>query len=368
MPTLFYGLLKKERVYKMDFVDEIKMFAKRIEELRPSIETEEATKTSIILPFFQQLLGYDVFNPEEFTPEFSADIGLKRAEKVDYAIKANGKPIIIIECKCLGECLKSHHAQLFKYFAATAAKFAILTNGEDYQFYSDLDSPNQMDKTPFLEINLSKMKDEQISELKKFHKSNFDTKKILERASDLKYTNEFKNIFSEQLKNPSDDFVRFFLSIAYNKRQTQNAIEYFRLLLKKALHNYINELMNEKIKTALESDSVESLKDIELELEEKNTKIHTTQEELESYVIVKTLLSSVVDVQNITYKDTGNYFAILYGTKNTNWICRLYLNSKTSKYIVLNTPGDEKLKVSIRNIYDIKNIKEQLKEIVRRFL
>lgn len=352
----------------MDFVDEIKVFAKRIEELRSSIETEEATKTSIILPFFQQLLGYDVFNPEEFTPEYSADIGLKRAEKVDYAIKVDGKPVIIVECKCLGECLKSHRSQLFKYFSATTAKFAILTNGVDYQFYSDIDSPNQMDMTPFLEINLFNMKDEQISELKKFHKSNFDTKKILERASDLKYTNEFKNIFSEQLQNPSDDFVRFFLSIAYNKKQTQNAIEYFRLLLKKALHNYINELMNEKIKAALENYTIESLKDIDLEIEEKNTKIHTTQEELEAYTVVKTLLSGVVDVQNITDKDTGNYFVVLYGTKNTHWICRLYLNSKTSKYIVLNVPADEKLKVPIKNIYDIKNMKEQLKDIARRFL
>lgn len=234
----------------MDFTDVIKPFAKKVENLKARVQTEEATKTSIIMPFFQ-LLGYDVFNPDEFTPEFSADIGLKKGEKVDYVIKSDGEPIILVECKSLGENLKNHYSQLFKYFGANRAKFAILTNGIEYQFFSDLDTPNQMDRTPFLEINLLKIKDDQIAELKKFHKSNFDVDKIIERASDLKYTNEFKNIFAEQLQNPSDDFVRFFLSIAYNKRQTQNAIEYFRLLLKKALHNYINDLMNEKIKNAL---------------------------------------------------------------------------------------------------------------------
>ena len=217
----------------MDFIDQIKLFEKKIETLKASIETEEATKTSIILPFFQQLLGYDVFNPEEFIPEFSENIGLKKGEKVDYAIKLNGEPTIIIECKCLGESLKSHYSQLFKYFSATTAKFAILTNGIDYKFYSDLDSPNQMDRTPFLDINILNLKNEQITELKKFHKTNFDVNKIIERASDLKYTNEFKNIFAEQLQNPFDDFVRFFLSIAYNKRQTQNAIEYFSVNIKK---------------------------------------------------------------------------------------------------------------------------------------
>lgn len=352
----------------MDFIDQIKLFAKRIETLKASIETEEATKTSIVLPFFQQLLGYDVFNPEEFTPEFSENIGLKKCEKVDYAIKSNGKPIIIIECKCIGENLKNHYSQLFKYFSSTTAKFAILTNGVDYKFYSDLEAPNQLDNVPFLDINMLNLKDEQIVELKKFHKSNFDVNKIVERASDLKYTNEFKNIFSDQLQDPSDDFVRFFLSLAYNKRQTQNAIEYFRPILKKSLHNYINELMNEKIKNALDDESSEALTDIDLEIEKKNSKIHTTQEELEAYVIVKTLLSGIVDVQNINYKDTGNYFAILYGTKNTCWICRLYLNSKTNKYIKFNTTGGEKIKMPIKNIYEIKSLKEHLKETVRRFL
>ena len=351
----------------MDFTDVIKPFAKKVENLKARVQTEEATKTSIIMPFFQ-LLGYDVFNPDEFTPEFSADIGLKKGEKVDYVIKSDGEPIILVECKSLGENLKNHYSQLFKYFGANRAKFAILTNGIDYQFFSDLDTPNQMDRTPFLEINLLKIKDDQIAELKKFHKSNFDVDKIIERASDLKYTNEFKNIFAEQLQNPSDDFVRFFLSIAYNKRQTQNAIEYFRLLLKKALNNYINDLMNEKIKNALETESAESLKDIDLEIEERHSKVHTTKEEVRAYIVVKTLLSSVVDVTNITYKDTENYFVILYGNKSNCWICRLYLNSKTNKSVEINTPGTEKMKVPIKDIYDIKDLKEQLKEVVRRFL
>ena len=64
----------------MDFIDELKQFSKRVETIKDGIQTEEATKTSIIMPFFA-MLGYDVFNPTEFCPEFTADVGIKKAKK-----------------------------------------------------------------------------------------------------------------------------------------------------------------------------------------------------------------------------------------------------------------------------------------------
>lgn len=82
----------------MDFKDEIRQFAKRVDRLLPQIKTEEATKTSLIMPFLK-ILGYDVFDPFEVHPEFVADIGIKKGEKVDYAILREEKPVILIECK-----------------------------------------------------------------------------------------------------------------------------------------------------------------------------------------------------------------------------------------------------------------------------
>lgn len=65
----------------MDFIDQLKQFAKRVDTLKDSIQTEEATKTAIIMPFFS-MLGYDVFNPQEFVPGYTADVGtLKRVKK-----------------------------------------------------------------------------------------------------------------------------------------------------------------------------------------------------------------------------------------------------------------------------------------------
>lgn len=137
----------------MEFSEQLLQFAKRVDVLKDSISTEEATKTSLIMPFFS-LLGYDVFDPSEFLPEFTADVGIKKGEKVDYAILQDGKPVIIIEAKSVQRNLEKHDSQLFRYFATTSAKFAILTNGIRYRFFTDLDNSNKMDELPFLDFNL----------------------------------------------------------------------------------------------------------------------------------------------------------------------------------------------------------------------
>ncbi|WP_331474799.1 type I restriction endonuclease [Intestinibacter sp.] len=90
----------------MDFNEKIRNFISRIETIKDTLTTEEATKTALIMPFFQ-LLDYDVFNPMEFVPEYVADIGVKKGEKVDYAIIRNGKPVIIIEAKSVTDKLKN---------------------------------------------------------------------------------------------------------------------------------------------------------------------------------------------------------------------------------------------------------------------
>lgn len=361
----------------MDFIDQIKQFSKRVDSIKDNLPTEEATKTSIIMPFFA-LLGYDVFNPDEFMPEYTADVGIKKGEKVDYAILSNGEPTILIECKWIGEKLDKHGSQLFRYFSTTKAKFGILTNGRIYRFFTDLDENNKMDEKPFLEIDILNIKEAQVSELKKFHKSNFDVEKIFDVASELKYENEFKNVFANLLQNPSDDFVRLFLSDTYEGKFTQKVVDKFKPILKKSLNTYITELMNDKIKTALgtQDDTVPNNVDITSQEQtqeqipvstEKESKIITTEEELEGYFIVKNLLKDVVDINDITYKDNERYMAILYKTKTTKWICRFYFNAST-KYLAIPDENKKEEKIVIQNVYDIENYKDKLIASVSRFM
>ena len=161
----------------MDFNEQLNNYSNRTQQLKSQLITEESTKTSLIMPFFQ-MLGYDIFNPLEFCPEYTADVGIKKGEKVDYAILKDGNPVILIECKSCNETLDKHSSQLFRYFGTTSAKFCILTNGIVFQFFTDLEEVNKMDLTPFLEINFENLKDYQINELKKFRKTDFDSDRI----------------------------------------------------------------------------------------------------------------------------------------------------------------------------------------------
>ncbi len=354
----------------MDFIDELKQLSKRVETLKDRIPTEEATKTSMIMPFFQ-LLGYDVFDPNEFLPEFTADVGIKKGEKVDYAIMKDGKPIILIEAKWCGESLDKHGSQLFRYFGTTSAKFGILTNGIVYRFYTDLDEQNKMDNKPFLELNLLDIKDWYAVELKKFHKDSFDEETIFNTASELKYSNEIKQFMAQQLKNPSDDFIKYILSHVYSGVKTQSVIDKFRDVVKKSLNNYISELMNEKITSALKSN--ETVEQVEPEAEEPESKevknesrIETTPEEIEAFYIVKHIARELDCKDKLTYKDTGSYFGILYDNNTRKWICRLKLDGN-NKYIYLPKEDKDQEKFPIENIDDIYNYEENIKKVIARY-
>ena len=348
----------------MDFIDQVKQFSKRVESLKDGLSTEEATKTAIIMPFFA-LLGYDVFNPEEFVPEYTADVGIKKGEKVDYAIMSEGNPVILIECKWIGETLEKHDSQLFRYFGTTKAKFAILTNGQYYRFFTDLDEANKMDEKPFLEINILDIKENQVAELKKFHKSQFDINNIFNVASDLKYSNEFKIKLAQQLQQPNDDFVKYFLNGIYDGKFMQSVIDRFRPVLKKALNDYISELMNDKIKSALGANSESKKAEEELPATEETEnaphmpKIITTEEEMEAFYLVKNMLKSIVPVEDITFKDTESYFSVLHKGKTTRWICRFYFNT-ANKYLVVPDENKKEIKLPITGIYDIDNYKEKI--------
>ncbi len=362
----------------MDFIDQLRQYSKRVESLKEVLQTEEATKTALIMPFFA-MMGYDVFNPQEFVPEFTADVGIKKGEKVDYAIMRDGKPIILIECKSISENLARHDSQLFRYFGTTTAKFAILTNGQHYRFYTDLENPNKMDEAPFLTINMLDLRENQVPELKKFCKSVFDVDSIFSTASELKYAHEFKAIFTQQLESPSDDFIRLFLQTCYSAPKTQAVLEKFRPVLRTALNDLISEMMNDKIKAALggnggsvsvpEPTREEPVQDPDPSegATKRTPNIVTTEQELEAYFIVKSMMSELVDIHDITYKDTESYINVLYKGNSRKWICRLRLLDNTKTLII---PGEDKKEIrhQLTDIYDLKNYKDALLNVLRRYI
>jgi len=352
----------------MDFKDQIKQLGDRVSKLKDQIQTEEATKNAFIMPFLQTL-GYDVFNPLEVVPEYITDIGTKKGEKIDYAIFKDGTPTILIECKHWNQNLNLHDGQLLRYFHVSKARFGILTNGISYRFYSDLVEPNKMDEKPFLEFIINEIKDNQIEELRKFHKSIFDAESITNTASELKYTNELRALFQQELNNPSADFVRYFARQVYPSVITAKVLEQFTNLTKKSIQQHISDLVTDRLKTALskEDDKIKEEEAAQAELAKAaQNSIVTTEEEQEGFMIVKTILRQLIPSSRIAFRDAQSYFAIFLDDNNRKTICRLYLNG-SKKYFAYLDEERKEVRAEISSIDDIFNYRDLLLKIVREY-
>jgi hypothetical protein len=351
----------------MDFKDSIKQLGERVAKLKDQIQTEEATKTAFIMPFIQ-LLGYDVFDPTEVVPEHTCDIGTKKGEKIDYAIMRENSPILLIECKHWRQELTIHDNQLLRYFGVSKAKFGLLTNGVIYRFYTDLENVNVMDGVPFLEIDITAPKDAQIEELKKFHKSYFNETAILDTAADLKYSNEMRSLLQKELVSPSEAFVRVFAKQIYNGQLTAKYVEYFSQIFKKTFGTLINDMINERLNAALKTEGENAAEQERKEAEvppEPIRKIATTEEELEAFYIVKSILREVIDSSRISYKDTQSYFAVLLDGNIRKTICRLYFDT-TTKWVMLIDEDKHEERNKIASLDDIYNLREAIIETVKR--
>ena len=353
----------------MDFKDQIKQLGERVTKLKDQIQTEEATKNAFIMPFIQAL-GYDVFNPTEVVPEFISDIGLKKGEKIDYAIFKDGSPTILIECKHWAQNLNIHDGQLLRYFHVSKAKFGLLTNGVVYRFYSDLVAANKMDEKPFLEFNINEIKDNQIEELKKFHKTVFDAESITNTASELKFMNELKQLIQQELINPTPDFVKHLAKQVYPSVVTAKVLEQFTNLTKKSIQQHISDLITERLKTALTKEDEETKKQEVVQALEiaklEDGKVITTEEELEGFMIVKTILRQKISASRITYRDAQSYFAILLDDNNRKTICRLYLNGNKKFFVTLDDQKKE-VKNEIHTLDDIFKYSEPLLKTVENY-
>jgi len=318
----------------MDFKDQIKQLGDRILKLKDQIATEEATKNAFIMPMLQ-ILGYDVFNPLEIVPEFTCDIGIKKGEKIDYAVIKDNVPLILIETKHWKQNLNLHEGQLIRYFQAANARYGVLTNGIKYRFYSDINKQNILDEKPFFEFDVTDMKDNEVEELKKFHKSYFDPDIVATTAIDLKYTAEIKALILNEISDPSEWFVRDIVKIVYDGRATDKVIEQFTALTKKSFGQVISDMITDRLKNALrEEQTAQPVITAPAEpAEAENVVPEPTQEEMEGFYTIRTILREHSDPKRISYNQTQTYFAVLLDGNVRKPLARLYFRRGGKKYI-----------------------------------
>lgn len=351
----------------MEISQKIAALASRANEQLDHIVNEEATKNAMVMPFIQSL-GYDVFNPTEVLPEFTADVGLKKGEKVDYAIKNEGVLSILVECKPrTTDLADAQFSQLYRYFNCTEAKFAILTNGIEYRFYSDLDDTNKLDNRPFFTFRLTDYNDRDIEELKKFAKPVFNVDTILSTANRLKYTNLAMASFSKMLKDPPREFIKFIAQDFFDGRMTQQVLDEFTPIIKDAMSQHIKEQVSQRLKSALANTSGEEAPSLEaptgaLEAEsssKSDDEIVTTQEEIDGYNMVRAIVASEIEPDRVFMRDAKSYCAVLLDDNNRKPICRLHFNSKTIKRLEV-WENEKSVKHDLGSLTDIFNHKEAL--------
>lgn len=359
----------------MELIEKVKALAARIEKQRASVQTEEAAKTAFVMPFLQSL-GYDIFDPHVVVPEFIADVGLKKGEKVDYAIKVNDKIAILIECKGCGVNLgQTQMSQLYRYFHVTEARFAILTNGIEYWFYTDLDEPNKMDQRPFFRFNMLDHRSDDVGELQKFTSDAFDVAAILSTASNLKYSSAIKAELLKEFDNPSDEMIRLLVSRVFEGNITAKVKGDFAPLVAAAFRDAIRDRVSDRLVTALEVTSGAAA-GLTVSIPsstptapttpptagaEDGEDVVTTEEEIEGYHIVKAIVRSEVKADRVTMRDAKSYCAILLDDNNRKPLIRMHFNSKSVKYISLFDTDKNGEKIKIDSLDDIYTYAERLK-------
>lgn len=361
----------------MEFNEAVSQIAAKVKDLKDGIETEEATKNAFIMPFIGQVLGYDVFNPNEVVPEFTADVGVKKGEKIDYALVRDGQVQILIECKRIGQPLSLENAsQLYRYFACTNARIGVLTNGQVWNFYMDIDEPNKMDSKPFLVLDLLDLDDTVLPALQKLTKPAFDLDSIASSAEELKYVGALKRAVLAEFTNPSDDFVKLLASHVYDGAFYASVMDKFRPLVAKALKQFLSDQVNDRLKTALGADDVKmgTIETVEPEEDdttkdepEKEDGIITTEEEIAAYRIVKAIACSDVDPARITIRDAKSYCAVFLDDNNRKPVIRLFFNTK-HKQIGLFDENGTCIKQPIDDLNGIYRYSDQIRGEVRRLI
>lgn len=365
----------------MDIAEHAQALALRIRQHKAGIETEEATKNAFVMPFISTVLGYDVFNPAEVIPEFTADVGTKKGEKIDYAIVHNGDIQLLIEVKKISEQLRPEHtSQLYRYFSVTSARVAILTNGETYEVYSDLDAPNRMDSKPFLVLNFSDIDETLLPELAKLAKGSFDLDSVINAAGELKYIGQIKRILAAEFKQPDDDWVKFLASRAYDGNFTQRIREQFAPLVEKAARQFLNEQVNDRLKNALggtdyvgnfegpaEPAEPQSGEPVLVASKQVDGEVVTTEDEFEGYRIVRAIVCSEVSPARIVGRDTKTYFGILLDDNNRKPVARLWFN-RAKWYLGMFDENKAETRIPISSVEDIYRYADQLRKTVARYL
>ena len=350
----------------MELIDKINALALRCKSHGKNLKNEEQTKMTLILPFIQ-MLGYDVFDPSEVVPEYDASLGVKKEDRVDYALMKDGKPIILIECKAYGTQLDAQKcSQLMRYFAGTPAHVGVLTDGNRYQLYSDLKEPNKMDDRPYIEFTLEDFKEIALPAIKKLTKDEFDVDVLQNEAKTLMYSKRIKDILTAEFKKPSLELVSWFVhKVDRELRNTRSVQDRFAPILDATMKSWLKDEINSRLESAKQPEQADQPD----QLSPQDYGIVTTEMEIQVYLAVKAILAAVMPPEKVTLNDCKGFCNILYDGKQTKRIARMYSDGEqVTWFCTTDENNNEANGKKISGLDDIYQFTDELRETAKRYL
>jgi hypothetical protein len=348
----------------MSFKEDVADLAKRAVSAQAVAQTEEATKNAIVMPFLR-VLGFDVFDPKQVVPEYVADVGLKKGEKIDYAVFIDSKLEYLVEAKSVSTNLRdAQYSQLFRYFSAKDAKIAILTNGLNFWFFTDIDAENKMDQAPFFKFDILSYDENDLRDLEKFHKDKFSIENIRSAAAALKYLRGAMTFIEAEWREPDDDFVRYVAKSFYDGKLTTPVVESLKPIIRRAFDDLFRLKAREKIDVAFNGEEAVGLPQV---ADAADDGIETTPEEMQGFLIVRAIAAELVPVERIVSRDAQSYFAILFDDNNRKPVVRLHFNGHT-KFVAVFDPAKAIVRHDISRVEDIFQLRDPIKAVIQSYL
>lgn len=336
--------------------DKLSKLQNKIKNISANLETEESTKTALVLPFIQ-MLGYDIFDPTQVLPEYNCDLVKNKGEKVDYALLIKNKIEIIIEYKGFNVDLTPHRNQLSRYFVSTKANFAVLTNGVTYQFYTDLDNKNLMDDYPFFQISLNSYTPADVEVLEQFSLCNFSAENINQKAADSKIITGITEEVKMMFEKPSLDIIKLCTKSVYKGRYTEAVTTKLTNLFKKALKQYVNDCVSGQLREAVEAEESGTTKE---------SKVVTTEEEKQAFYIIQSIARNIIPSADIVMRDQISKCCVLYKNNMVTPIVKLYFNDLKSLKIEL-FDKEKPHKVNLNNVDEIYDYEDSILETCKKY-
>ncbi|WP_294826661.1 type I restriction endonuclease [uncultured Gilliamella sp.] len=320
-----------------NFKSKLENHSEHVKKVGCHCNTEETTKQALILPLLD-ILGFTPYDPTKVKAEFKADFpGEKANERVDYALFCQSLPVMFIEAKSWNEELANHCPQLSRYFNATPeVAVAAITNGREWRFFTDLEQKNIMDSNPFLKINIEKLQDNDYEQLYQFRYDQFKPEALRTLAEESIYFSLFTKTIASTLRESPIDFVKYIANKSNISRQlNQKFLDSITPIVQKAIEKAVSNMVvvgltgKKELTDDLTNKDYEDTTDTTIDekadiVDPENNKIITTYSERMFFEYI----NSIINDNELTYKDTESYFSVLYQNKSNRWMVRYYDNKQ----------------------------------------